>query len=90
MSWDFCTETRPVARKNHHCDAAVWLCECIGRGDLSFTELRVIAKAKRENWQIVKGTKYLKVSGKYEGEMSVFKARFDLNQICLDHDLYDA
>ena len=89
MSWDFYTETKPTARKEYTCEAIDWI---LNQGLDSFgfddNELAVIAKAESEKWKIPKGSKYVKVSGKWEGGFCVFRARADIDKICQDHDIY--
>ena len=85
--WDFSEETQPIARKDYHCDASDWLTN-FDRNDFDKEELVIIDLAKTENNKILKGTKYIKVSGKWEGEFNTFRARIDLNTICADHDAY--
>ena len=88
MSWDFCTTTEQVARRDYHCQASDWIFELDLKGQLSFSELRSIAKAKRDKWKIKKGDRYTKTKGKFYGEFAVFRARLDLDKICINHDLY--
>ena len=90
MSWDFCTTTIQVAKKDYGCDAVCWIDDSTEylRGELSISELRSIARAKKDGWKIKKGMKYIKSVGKWEGRFEVFRARIDLSEICITHDLY--
>jgi hypothetical protein len=88
MSWSPEHVTEPIARRDYMCDACDWVIEYIGEGIFSFKEYRLIVKIKRNGWKIKAGQKYLKLTGKYEGEWSVFRAIPEMNQLCLDHDLY--
>ena len=85
--WDFSEETQPIARKDYHCGASDWLSN-FDRCEFDEKELAVIDLARTENNKILKGTKYVKVTGKWEGEFSTFRARIDLNGICVAHDAY--
>lgn len=90
MAWQFATTTTQVARKQYRCDAA----DVIGNAgldafDFNPQEREVIEKAKAEKWQILPRTAYVKTSGKWEGEFSTFRARADLDQICVAHHLYE-
>ena len=90
MYWGYANNSTPVARKEYHCEASDWIRNGPGIDDSYFTEdeMKVIRKAKAEGWKILKGSKYFKTEGVWDGEWSTFRARVDLNQICLDHDLY--
>ena len=88
--WDFATETRPVARKDYDCQAWPWIDNsgCYPN-DFDEEEVAIIEKARSEGFKIIKGTKYLRVSGKWEGEMTTYCARLDLQGICDDHELQE-
>lgn len=90
MSWDVCTVTNPVSRKDYSCDA----CRVIsGFGwdteDFTMVELAVFQKAKYEGYKILKGTKYIKCHGIWEGRPGTFRAREDIDVICHRHGLYE-
>lgn len=89
MSWDVCTETMPIAKKDYNCDAAEWICNVSLQDDLYEPEdLAIIKQAKDEGWKIKKGTKYLRISGKFKGVWCTFRARLDLNDICHKYNIY--
>ena len=90
MSWENSTITTPVARKEYHCQASDWIDNSIGWDEQEYDEedRPVIRQAKAENCKILKGTRYVKVSGKWDGEFHVFRARDDLDSICKKYDLY--
>ena len=90
MGWTMETITNPIAKKDYHCEASDWIDNTIGWDAEEFDDKdrTVIKKAREEDCRILKGTKYLKVSGKWEGEFETFRARQDLHSICLKHDLY--
>jgi len=87
--WDLAETTTPVARKEYPCGAWDWICNA-GLDELDYKpeDWRVIQDAKKEGCKILKGSKYTKTSGKYDGEFSVFRARIDLDKICQDYGLY--
>jgi len=89
MSWDVATNTEPVARKNYMCDA----CDCFHRmadkGDLTPEEEVAYEAAAADGFKIPRGMKYLKTHGFYDGEPSVFRARPDMDAICIKYDIYD-
>jgi len=82
--------SNPTARKDYFCDA----CEYIlnnGINGLGWTisELRIIVKAKRKGYKIIKGEKYIHQVGIYNGDFGVFKAIPEIHELCLKYDLYD-
>lgn len=87
MSWEFCENTQPTANKEYRCDACEWLLY-VGADFLDEDELALYEKAKSEKFKILKGTKYDKCEGKYDGEFSVFRARPEINEICLRYEVY--
>lgn len=89
MDWDFCTESKQVARKDYQCDAMDWICN-IGYGENEYDpeDWAAIEKARSEGCKILKGQIYVKVSGKWDGEMSVFRARPEINDICRKYEIY--
>ena len=86
--WDFSEETQPIARKDYHCEASDWLGN-FSDDEFDEEELTVIARARHEGFKILKGERYTKTTGKWEGEFSTFRARIDLNNICIKHNAYD-
>jgi hypothetical protein len=84
------SESEPVAKKAHDCDACTWVMNSGWNGmGLSFAELRSIAKAKRNKWRVVKGQKYLRQTNVQSGDIFTFKAIPAIHAICLAHDYYD-
>ena len=90
MGWEFADTTTPIAKKDYHCEASDWI---LGAGwnenDWTQDELTIIHRAQRERWKILSGTRYIKVTGKWEGEFTVFRAREDLDAICKKYGFYD-
>ena len=85
------TNKRPVARKEYNCMASDWIRECGWEdSDWSVDEATVIANAKRDDWMIRKGTRYVYQTGLFDGEIVTFRARVDLHAICVRHNLYAA
>ena len=87
MPWDIATITKPVARKEHDCDA----CRAVLNAgpELTASETVIMQRAKSEGYKILKNTKYFKCEGMYEGNWDVFRARQDVNEIVENHGLYD-
>ena len=84
------SESTPIARKEHDCMASEFIFNSgINGFGYSFAELRVIAKAKKNKFKIVKGQKYTKQNNKYNGELYTFKAIPEMHQICIDHNHYE-
>jgi hypothetical protein len=87
--WDFSVTTKQVANKNYHCGAADWIDNSSnGEADYSAEDWAVICLAKKEGNLIKKGDRYVKTSGKWEGDFEVFRARVDLDKICNKYELY--
>jgi len=86
--WDFELTTTQKANKDYHCDASDFITN-FSDDEFSEEELTVIARARHEGFKILKGSSYTKTSGKWEGEFSTFRARHDLNKICMNHDAYE-
>ena len=84
------SEQTPTARKEHECMASEFIYNLgINGCGYSFAELRIIAKAKRNKYKIIKGQKYIRQNNKYNGELYAFKAIPEMHEICLKHDLYE-
>ncbi len=84
------SESTPTARKPHDCMASEFiLAHGVNGNGYSFSELRVVAKAKKNKFKIVKGQKYIRQNNTFEGELYTFKAIPEMHQICIDHDLYE-
>ncbi len=89
MCWEMETTSQPVARKNYHCEAANWINSSgFVEADYSPEDWAIIEKARAEDWEIKKGTKYTKTSGKWEGDFTTFRARLDLDEICQQYEIY--
>jgi len=91
MSWEMETVEYPKARKDYSCDAAEWIGNTVGFNEREFEpeDWEKIEAAMNKNFKILKGEKYLKVSGKYDGEFSTFRAIPALDEICKKYDIYE-
>jgi len=88
--WDFAVDTYPVARKEYHCEASDHISMAgYGQRDYEPDDWATIVKAREEDNKILKGTEYLHISGKWEGDFAVYRARQDLHAICIKYDFYD-
>lgn len=90
MSIEVLDHSEPTARKEHNCNACEFILNCGVTGfGYSFSELRLIAKAKKQSFKIAKGQKYIRQRNKFDGQLYTFKAIPEMHQICLDHDHYE-
>ena len=80
------SESEPVARKDHNCDA----CESLNyhNNGLTFSELRDVVKAKRNGWKIKKGQKYIRQNILSSEGIYTFKAIPEIDYICRKYDFY--
>lgn len=87
----FISEKTVTARKDHNCDACESvLAEGINRFGYSRPELRVLAKARANNWKIKKGEKYLRQTIIDDGGMiCTLKMIPEVDKICIDNVLYE-
>lgn len=88
MSWEFCEVTEQKARKDYRCEACDYIRELIGEGVFTFSDMRKIVEVKRKGWKILKGERYMKCQGKWDGEFEVFRAVPEMNDLCHKYDLY--
>lgn len=89
MTWEMGTTTTQTARKDYHCQASDWILNAgLSERDYDPVDWAELEKAKSEGWKILKGTEYIKMQGKWDGEFSTFRARPELNAICQKYDLY--
>lgn len=85
--WELEKTTYPIAKKNYHCEASDWVDNgCLD--DISKADMATIKKAKEEGFKILLGTKYLKTTGKWDGEFSIYRCRIDLHDICIKYGIY--
>lgn len=92
MSQQIGNTTFPTARKLYSCMASEW----IVNGDLHETfrcctweEKKDIIRARRNNWQIHPGQKYLRQAMIWEGMLGTFRAIPEMHNICVKYDLYE-
>ena len=89
MSWECRIDTQPIARKNYHCDAYQRIMDCMSDEDFTPDELLCIQGARADRGKILKGTKYDKITGKFDGDFQVWRARLDMLSIYLKYKLYE-
>lgn len=93
MSTRVISQTKPKANKSHTCNACEFLREGgdhLGNNTgITFAEFRAIAKAKKNNWQIMLGDVYLRQRNTDGETQWIFKAIPAIDGICWKLDLYD-
>ena len=78
-----------TARKDHDCMASVWITNNdLGGSNFTFPEWRAIAKAKANDWKILRGQKYNWASCKQDGELFIWKAIPELEAICHKYEYF--
>lgn len=87
MTWDFQTNTEPIAKKDYRCEASQILFDLSDR-DIEPEDLVRYLFIKHEKGVIKKGSCYLKTKGMWEGEFVVFRARMDADELCRKYELY--
>lgn len=87
---DVIYESKPIARKDYHCDACHFMLEtlCDIIGDMKFSEKREVVKAKRNNWKIKKGDLYVRQFNKGGGDTWTYLAIPAISEICFKYDLF--
>ena len=82
----------PVARKNYGCDACNWVTEWLDEfvAILTFTEKRVVARARMNGWRIMKGEMHNKATiVGCDGELYTWRAITAIHELCVEHDVYE-
>ena len=89
MNWTVATSTEPKARKEYECQASEWVNNVMCRDDLTDDERIAYDKAKADGFKITKGMKYRKTDGFWDGDPSTFRARPEMDDICIKYNIYD-
>jgi hypothetical protein len=85
----------PIAQKDYSCDAIEIIEQSGGLGyaasqlGFSYAELRVLVRARRDEWKIKKGQVYIRQRVTDGGDIWTFRARPEIHEICLRHNLYE-
>lgn len=81
------------SRKDHDCNACEWVrAEIDARGGdlgLTFAEYRQVIKARSDNWKVKKGTEYIRLVIKQDGELYSVAIRPDIDAICKKYKFYE-
>lgn len=80
-----------TARKDYHCDACEWIHNNDGfrQMKLTFSEWRSVVRAKKNNWKIKKGEKYLYQFNRYSSDVYSLKMIPEIHKICYKYKLYE-
>ena len=84
-------EATPIARKEYDCIACEWLNVdnfWAHNGELRFVDFRNIVKARRNNWKIQKGQRYINQRLKGDNGFYTFRAIPEIHDICSKLDIY--
>ena len=91
MGVEVLSESRPVAKKDHDCNACEWLNNSgyANEGDLTPDEWKVYQLAESKEFKVKKGEIYIRQNNKFDGEVYTFKAIPAIHDICIKYDLYE-
>jgi len=83
-------DTTQIASKDCACDAcAAWHRSGYGQSDVSADDWLIIEGAQADKWKIRKGEQYRKIVYKDGGEFVTYRARIDMDALCLRLKLFD-
>ena len=85
------TDKLVQARKHYLCDASYhWLQSSYGINDCKTSEQRLIVEAAdADEWKILPGQKYRKVTGIWEGKLTTYRARPGMQTVIEELGLCD-
>ena len=80
-----------TARKFYDCDASYHWRNYGPPPDVPLTadEALVLEGVKADKWKIRPGQRYRYVVQREGGQLEVYRARLDMDNLCQEHDLYD-
>ena len=86
------SKSEPVAQKNYGCDACVWIVEypeIIDDCEMSFTDKRIVVKARQNGWRVMKGEKHLQFTiVSCDGDLISVRCIKAINDLCKKYDIY--
>ena len=83
-------ETTQYSSKFYQCDAcAAWHRSGYGQQDVSADDWLIIEGAQADKWKIRKGAQYRKLVYKDGGEFITYRARIDMDALCLRLELFE-
>lgn len=88
MSIRVLSESTPVARKEHGCDACDFIIEALGAVEFSISDMRKIVVARRNRWKIQPGQRYIRQFNTDGMDAWTFKAIPEMHELCIEYDLY--
>lgn len=89
MVWDIANTTIQVAKKEYRCEAFEWINNSdLGEDDFDSSDWIKIQQDAADGGKILPGMRYIKTKGKWEGDWSVFRARYELYEICHKYHIY--
>lgn len=89
MDWQVFTDSEPISRKEYYCDAYRYFLSNMAERDFNGDDLLIYQAAKADKFKIKKGTKYFKRTGLFDGMWQTFRARIDMHNLCIKHELYE-
>ena len=81
-------ESNPVARKVYTCDACLFVMDALGCVPFEIADMRKIVLARRDDWQIKPGVRYIRQFNTDGAEQWTFRAIPAMHEICLEYELY--
>ena len=84
------SEKTPIAKKDYECMACLLVNEHINNGGFfTFSDYRKIVKAKKNNWKIRKGDRYIYQFNTDGSNVCEFRAMPIIHKLCIKYDLYE-
>ena len=82
----------PVARKNYGCGACDWITEWLYDffALLTFTEKKMVIRARQNGWRIMKGEKHIKATiVGCDNDLYTWRAIIEIDRLCIKYDVYE-
>jgi len=90
MSAKVLTNERRKARKGYKCDATAWFHNYgMGRHDLTPEQQVLFDASESDKGRILPGQVYHYQRAVYDGQMQTWRARLDMQSVCLALGLFD-
>lgn len=87
---DFISRETLIADRGYPCDACDWVTNGALAGcGVSFGDLRVIAEAKHNGWNILEGEEYLKIVVVCGGKANIYRAIPEVYRVINDYGVFD-
>jgi len=86
----FLSEKIVTAKKHYECDASrVFLQSGYGENELSADDWLIVQGCEADKWKIKPAQKYRKTVYVDMGKIWTFRARLDMDSICVRYEMYD-